>query len=131
MRFYADRLWTLVFLAILIAPGTVAALVFHSIWYFVIPTCLLVLLVAVLKFTGKRKVTIEQFAEELEKHLLGTDGQWGWDDTTSISTADSRWDRLRSQLHKFDSLILPEHVDELKGIIAALRRGEIPDVKSC
>jgi len=131
MRFYADRLWTLVFLAILIAPGTVAALVFHSIWYFVIPTCLLVLLVAVLKFTGKRKVTIEQFAEELEKHLLGTDGQWGWDDTTSISIADSRWDRLRSQLHKFDSLILPEHVDELKGIIAALRRGEIPDVKSC
>jgi hypothetical protein len=87
--------------------------------------------VAVLKFTGKRKVTIEQFAEELEKHLLGTDGQWGWDDTTSISIADSRLDRLWSQLYKFDSLNLPEHVDELKGIIAALRRGEIADVKSC
>src|SRR5438132_14304578 len=42
-----------------------------------------------------RKVTPEQFADELERHLLGTDGEWGWDDTTSIAIADERLDNLR------------------------------------
>jgi hypothetical protein len=76
----------------------------------------------------KRKVTPEQFAEELERHLLGTGGPWDWDDTTSVAIADERLERIRWELTKFDSLAQEEDKDELKAIIAALRRGELPEV---
>jgi len=75
-----------------------------------------------------RKVTPEQFADELERHLLGTDGEWGWDDTTSIAIADERLDNLRGKLTKFDLLVLPQRRAELAGIIVALRRGEVPQL---
>lgn len=76
----------------------------------------------------KRRITPEQFADELERHLLGTEGRWDWDDTTSIAIADERLDRLRGGLSKFDSLARTKEQEELKAIIAALRRGEFPEV---
>ncbi len=77
----------------------------------------------------KRKVTPEQFADELEPHLLGTGGAWHWDDVTSVGIDDKRLERLRAKLAKFDNLILEERRIEFTQIIAALRRGEVPDVK--
>jgi hypothetical protein len=61
--------------------------------------------------------------------LLGTGGSWGWDDTTSLTIADERLDRLRRKLEKFDSLGLEERRNEFINIIAALRRGDVPEVK--
>jgi hypothetical protein len=52
----------------------------------------------------KRQVTPEQFADELERHLLGSGGPWDWDDTTSIRIVDERLERIRWELPKFDSL---------------------------
>jgi hypothetical protein len=94
------------------------------------PVVLLVLWLALGKWGAKRKLTPEQFADKLEHHLLGTEGAWDWDDTTSLGIADKRLDRLRAKLHKFDSLALEEWRNEFMEIIAALRRGEIPDVKN-
>jgi hypothetical protein len=72
------------------------------------------------------KVTPQQFADELEEHLLGTERPWDWDDTTSIAIADRRLEQLRQILPKFDSLATQADKDELSAIIAALRRGEFP-----
>ncbi len=42
---------------------------------------------------------------------------------------DKRLERRRVKLAKFDNLILEERRIEFTQIIAALRRGEVPDVK--
>jgi hypothetical protein len=83
------------------------------------------LLVAALPI--KRKITPQQWADELEEHLLGTEGSWGWDDATSISLADKRLENLRRRLvPDFDLLDTPEKTDQFRRIIEALRRGEVP-----
>lgn len=77
-----------------------------------------------------RKVTPQQFADELERHLQGTEGPWDWDDATSVRMADKRLDQLRLSLAvRFDMLSHEEDRNEFQTIIAALRRGEIPQVK--
>jgi hypothetical protein len=77
---------------------------------------------------GRRKCTAEEFADALEKHLLGIEGRWDWDDATSIVLADPRLERVRMRLGpNLDSLAREEDKDELRSIIAALRRGDLPD----
>jgi hypothetical protein len=49
---------------------------------------------------------------------------------TSSAIRDPQLDNLRGKLTKFDSLNLEERRKEFEEIIAALRRGEIPDVKT-
>jgi hypothetical protein len=115
---------------ILLVPAVAAAVIFHSAWLLVVvPVGILILWVALAKWGPKRKVTPEQFADELEPHLLGTGGAWHWDDVTSVGIDDKRLERLRAKLAKFDNLILEERRIEFTQIIAALRRGEVPDVK--
>jgi hypothetical protein len=119
-----------VVILILVLPAVLAATVFHSGWFLIaVPFGLVVIWAALGKWGPKRKITPPQFADELERHLVGTDGQWGWDDTTSIAIADQRLDILRCKLARYDSLTLPERRQELAEIVAALRRGEVPDVK--
>ena len=77
-----------------------------------------------------RKITLSEFADELERHLLGTEGTWDWDDTTSLPLQNDALEKLRQKLPKFDLLVVTERRNELAEIIAALRRGEIPNVKS-
>jgi hypothetical protein len=116
-------------LAVLFVPAILAAYFLHSlIWLLVIPLGIIVaaMLVAALPF--KRRVAPEQFADGLERHLLGNEGPWDWDDTTSVAIADERLERLRCVLPKFDSLALQRDKDELEAIIDALRRGELPEV---
>ena len=119
-----------VLILIIMVPAVLAAAISHTGWLLVaVPIALGLLWAAIGKWGPKRKVTPQQFADELERHLLGTDGAWGWDDTTSIAIADQRLDLLRRRLVKFDLLVLPERREELATIVDALRRGEIPDVK--
>jgi hypothetical protein len=117
-------------MAVLLIPAIVAAVLFHSAWWLIgVPIALLVIWVALGKWGPGRNVTPAQFADELEKHLLGTEGPWDWDDITSLRIADDRLDRLRSSLLKFDTLGLEERRKEFMNIIMALRRGEIPELK--
>jgi hypothetical protein len=77
----------------------------------------------------KRKVTPKQFADELERHLFGTGGPWDWDDTISVAIADPRLEEVRSRLGpNLDSLPHEKDKDELRAIITALRRGELPEI---
>jgi hypothetical protein len=115
-------------LLVLLAPSILTAYFLHSsIWLIIIPFGIIALVLFVAALPIKRKVTPEQFADELEQHLLGTEGKYDWDDTTSVMIADPRLERVRFALPRFDSLTLQKDKDELRGIIAALRRGELPD----
>jgi len=96
------------------------------VWTFVTPLLLIILMVIVAALGPKRKITPQQFADRLEKHLLGTEGPYDWDDTVSVTPADERLEILRQGLSDFDRLDTAEKRDELRRIIEALRRGEIP-----
>jgi hypothetical protein len=86
------------------------------------------LVIAAYKFGRHRTITPQHFADELERHLLGTEGKWDWDYTTSVAIADERLERIRRGLSKFDGLARTKEQEELRAIIAALRRGEFPDL---
>ena len=117
-------------LLILIVPAAVIANYSGSLlWPIMWPVGLVGVLILAGLLSPARKVTPQQYAELLEKHLEGTEGAWGWDNTTSIRIADKRLDKLRCKLAKFDTFALPEWEEEFKEIIAALRRGEIPEVR--
>ena len=121
--------WVIVLL-VLFLPAALTAYVLHNLaWLVVVPFGIIVLALFVAALPIKRKVTPEQFADELERHLLGTGGPWDWDDATSVAIADPRLEEVRSRLGpNLDSLSHEKDKDELRSIIAALRRGELPEV---
>ena len=125
-------------LLVLFLPAALAAYLLHDlVWFIVVPIGIIIalaliimafaLIAAALPSKG-REVTPSQFADELERHLRGTGRPWDWDDTTSRRIADERLERIRWELTKFDSLTREEDKAELKAIIEALRRGDLPEV---
>ena len=112
-------------LLVLFLPAALAAYIMHNLtWLAVVPSGVVVLALIIAALPSKRHVTPEQFADELERHLLGTEGPWDWDDTTSVAIADPRLEAVRMRLGpNLDSLIHDEDKDELRAIIAGLRRG--------
>lgn len=116
-------------LLVLFLPAFLTAYVLHNLaWLVVVPLGIMVLAILVAALPLRRKVTPEQFADELERHLLGTEDPWGWDDTTSVAIADPRLEAVRLRLGpNLDSLSREQDKDELRAIIAALRRGELPE----
>ena len=115
---------------VLFLPAVLVAYLLHSlVWLVVVPFAIIVLALCVAALPIKRKVTPERFADELDKHLLGTEGPWDWDDTTSVAIADRRLEEVRLRLGpNLDSLSQEKDKDELRAIIATLRRGELPEV---
>lgn len=115
-------------LAFLLVPGCLVASFLHSpIWLVITPAILVCLMLAVAALRTKRKITPQEWANELERHLLGTEGPYDWDDTTAVTLADERLESLRSRvMHDFHMLDTPEKREEFRQIIEALRRGEVP-----
>jgi hypothetical protein len=89
-----------IFLLVLLVPAAVMAYVLHNpAWLVAVPIGIFGLMLALafvfgslerLFGIGRRKVTAEQFADELERHLLGIGGKWDWDDATSVVIADTK-----------------------------------------
>ena len=75
----------------------------------------------------KRNVTPQELADELERHLVGSEGPYDWDETTSVQIADERLNRLIPRLIEYDLLEAAEKREQFREVIEALRRGEIPD----
>jgi len=130
MTFHLSNLSGLaVVLVVLIVPSVLLAHFLHSGIYLVVtPLGIIALALILAALPIKRKVTPQQFADELKRHLSDNEGPWDWDDTTSIAIADERLERLRGVLFKFDRLETQEQRDELASIIVALRRGDVPEV---
>jgi hypothetical protein len=131
LQLFPPKFWDwMIVLLVLFLPAAATAYVLHNLaWFLVVPFGIIVLAFLIAAaLPRKRKVTPQQFADELEKHLLGTEGKWGWDDVTSVAIADDRLELIRWGLPKFDSLSDEKDREELRGLIAALRRGEVPEV---
>ena len=127
------------FLLVLLVPAALMAYVLHNpAWLVGVPIGILGLILAVafvfgslerLFGTGRRKGTPEEFANALEKHLLGEDPDPAWDDPMDVVLADPRLEQVRRRLGpNLDSLAREEDKDELRAIIAALRSGDLPAV---
>jgi hypothetical protein len=119
----------LAFLGILVGLGLVAARVTHSpLWAFLAPVAVIVVILGSAGLPLKqRKVTPEEFADELERHLVGMESDGDWDQTSSVRIFDPLLEEVRQSLSdRFDSLSNPEVREELRHIIEALRRGEFP-----
>jgi hypothetical protein len=121
--------WAIVLL-VLFLPATLTAYVLHNFaWLVVVPAGIILLAFFVAALPIKRKVAPEQFADELERHLLGTGEPWDWDDTTWVAITDPRLEAVRSRLGpNLASLSHEKDKDELRAIIAAIRRGEFPEM---
>jgi hypothetical protein len=118
-----------VVLAALFVPAAIASYLLNDPeWLIIIPVGIVVLGLAIAALPIKRKVTPEQWASELEPHLLGTDGTWDRDDATGVALADPRLEAIRGKLLKFDVLTTDHRRKEFASIIATLKRGEIPVV---
>src|SRR6266702_6056959 len=115
-------------LGILVGPGLVAARVLHSpAWAFLGPVAVIAVALGIAALPLKRKVTPKEFADELERHLQGTDNDDDWDRTSSVRIFHPLLeDTRRSLSDRFDSLSNPEDREALRQIIETLRRGEFP-----
>jgi len=115
----------------LVVPALLLAGALHSwTWFFAALFAeVIVLLCWIAPFNRgyKRNVTPQELADELERHLIGSEGQYDWDETTSFNLADERLNRLIPRLIEYDRLDTPEKREQFLEIIEALRRGEIPD----
>src|SRR5437879_12462032 len=75
--------WVIVLL-VLFFPAALTAYVLHNLaCLVVVPVGIIVLVFFVASLPIKRNVTADQFADVLERHLLGTGGPWDWCDITS------------------------------------------------
>ena len=130
LQLFPPKLWDWVIaLSVVFLPAALTSYLVHNpAWLVFFPLGIIALALFIAALPFKRKVTPEQFADELERHLLGTEGRWDWDDTTSVAIADPRLEAVRSHLGQFDSLSLEQDRDELRNLIEALRRGELPEV---
>jgi hypothetical protein len=125
----SNRYGCAVLLLVLFVPATLTAYVTHSaIWLIVVPLGIIAFVGALAAVLGniKRKLTPEQFADKLERHLdLWAEDREN-DDTIPFAIADERLERLAWEIQALD-LRVESNKDKLRAIIATLRRGEVPD----
>jgi hypothetical protein len=125
-----NRFGCVIFLGILVGPGLLAAYLLHSaVWAVIGPVAVVGVLLGVAALPSKRKVTSQEFADELERHLHGTDNDDDWDRTSSVRISNPLLEQVRLSLSdRFDSLSTSQDREELRQIIDGLRRGEFPGV---
>jgi hypothetical protein len=81
--------------------------------------------------TLQTKISPQEFADELERHLDGMDNDDDWDRASSVRISNRLLEQVRLSLSdRFDSLSTPQDREELRQIIEALRRGEFPGAGS-
>ena len=62
-----------------------------------------------------------EVADKIERHILGTEGPWDWDDFTSVPIADDRLDSIRLRCLELERTSPEERTEELKRIVDRLR----------
>ena len=112
-------------LLVLSVPAIFVAYMLHS-WTSLVLIPAAIIALAMLAAWEQKKVAITtgQFADRLERHLLGTEGKWDWDEITSVQFEDERLETIRRDLPKFDSLKHEKDREEFRNLIAKLRSGD-------
>jgi hypothetical protein len=126
---------------VLLVPAALMAYVLHNpAWLVGVPVGIFGLILAValvfgwlerLFGIGRRKGTPEEFANALEKYLLEEEPERGWDEPMEVTLADPRLEEVRRSLclsPNLYRLATEKDRNELRAVIAALRRGDLPDV---
>ncbi len=115
-------------LGVVVGPGLLAAHLLHSaVWAVIGPIVMIGVMLGIAALPSKRKNTPQEFADELERHLDGTDDDDDWNRTSSVRLSNQLLDQVRLTLSdRFDSLSTPQGREKLRQIIDALRRGEFP-----
>lgn len=127
MKHLGNPLGCLALIAFVFGPGFIVAhFTGSAVWILITPLATVLVMFGLAVLPIKRKITPQRWADQLEKHLLGTEGPYDWDDATSVRMADEWMENLRSRLADFDLLDTPQKREELRRIIETLRRGEIP-----
>jgi hypothetical protein len=106
------------------------------VWLLVIPIGIIVLLILCIHIRefdcqpdlAEARTTAEQFADALEKHLLGKDDSMQWEDLSFTRIADERLAQIQRDRWRFDSLSTEQEKKELEALIAAIRSGSPPEV---
>ena len=73
----------------------------------------------------RNKLTAEQVAGFIERHLDGTEGRNDWDDFTSVGIADPLLDGVRARCCELDYASKEDRERELRELIGGLRSGKI------
>lgn len=141
MRRVRHRLPSIIFVLFLLVPAALMAYVLHNpAWLVGVPVGIFgLILAAALVFgtlerlfgIGRRKGTPEEFANALEKYLLGEEPERGWEEPMEVTLADPRLEEVRRRLclsPNLYRLTTEKDRNELRAIIAALRRGDLPVV---
>ena len=141
MRRVRHRLPTVVVvLVLLVSAGLIAYVLHNPAWLIAVPVGIFGLILALafvfgtlekLFGIGRRKGTPEEFANALEKYLLGEEPEHGWDEPMEVTLADPRLEEVRRSLcvtPNLYRLATEEDRNELRAVIAPLRRGDLPDV---
>lgn len=126
---FTNRYGRTVLLFLFFGPAILVSYLSRSlIWLILMPFATILVAFLVAAFKPKRKLTPDQFADELEKYLLRPKNEMYWDDVMCISVADERLERVLWQLWKLEFEPREKQNEELKAVIAAIRRGELPEL---
>lgn len=74
-----------------------------------------------------KKVSSEEFADALEKHLRGEGGYEYIDSLARMVPVDQRLKPIQWDLYRFDPIQSENDREELRRIIEAIRRGTLPE----
>jgi MFS family permease len=118
-----------ILIALLGGPSLLAGYLLHSAgWAIVIFAALIGLMLCIAALPIGRKVSPQQYADELEHHLLGTEGEWDWDQTSSVRLSNPHLEQIRRSLEdRFDSLSTSQDREDLRRIIDVLRIDKVPN----
>jgi hypothetical protein len=112
----------------LILPGVIAGLVLRSwAWGIGIPAVLIAIVGVIIAMRRKRRDTPQEWAVPLEKHLLGTESPYEWEEATSKPFADKKLENLRTRIaQEYKALDTSGKKEAFRRIVETLKRGEIP-----
>jgi hypothetical protein len=127
-----NGLGLLLLIAVVFGPGVITGIVLHNpLWAIVLPFLTIGFFLGVAAVPIGREVSPAEYADELERHLRGTDNDDEWDRTASVRVKNAHLEKLRRSLpDSFNDLQTEEDRISLQRIIDALREGVFLDVPS-
>ena len=127
-----NGLGLLLLIVVVFGPGLLVSTILHNGWWAILlPIATVGAFLGIAALPIGRNISPEQYADELERHLRGEDNDDDWDRTGSVRLKNPRLEELRRSLpDSFDDLRTEEDRLSLARVIEALRRGELPEVRT-
>ena len=127
-----NGLGCLLVIVVVFGPGVFVSTILHNgRWAILLPIATIGVFLGIAALPSGRNISPQQYADELERHLRGEDSDDDWDRTGSVRLKNPRMEELRRSLpDSFDDLRTEEDRLSLARVIEALRKGELPEVRT-